>query len=107
MCQKLKTEPWELRYDNLAKSPYAVQGRNWVSYDNKDSIKLKVEYAVKRNITRIMAWSIDTDDFIGLCQSEDFPLLRAVNSALGRSVSRPSTSSPSTSPSTSGSYIKN
>lgn len=35
----------------------------------------------------IMVWSIETDDFHGTCGGEVFPLLKAVNRALGREVS--------------------
>jgi hypothetical protein len=31
-----------------------------------------------------MAWSVDTDDFLGVCGDGRFPLLRAVNRALYR-----------------------
>lgn len=34
-----------------------------------------------------MVWSIETDDFHGTCGGEVFPLLKAVNRALGREVS--------------------
>ncbi|CAH0715008.1 unnamed protein product, partial [Brenthis ino] len=98
LCQKLLTETWDLHYDSLAKVPYAVQGRNWISYDDVDSLTLKVKYALQLNITSVMLWSIETDDFLGSCQPQDFPLLRAVNAALGRRVtSLPSTTSPTTS----------
>ncbi|XP_034825961.1 chitinase-3-like protein 1 isoform X1 [Maniola hyperantus] len=82
-CQKLKTESWDLRYDSLAKVPYAVQGRNWVSYDDPSSIAIKIEHALQYNIAGAMIWSIETDDFRGLCAG-DFPMLRAINEALGK-----------------------
>ncbi|XP_049881289.1 chitinase-3-like protein 1 [Pectinophora gossypiella] len=85
-CNILKSSSWDVRYDNLAKVPYAVQDKNWVSYDDPDSITEKVKYALSKNISGIMMWSIETDDFHGTCTGEDFPLLRAINRALGRSV---------------------
>ncbi|XP_046972453.1 chitinase-3-like protein 1 [Vanessa cardui] len=86
ICQKLRTESWEKRYDKSAKVPYAVQGKNWVSYDDANSLVTKVEYALQFNIAGVMIWSIETDDFHGICHTEDFPLLRAINRALGKSV---------------------
>ncbi|XP_032522084.2 chitinase-like protein 3 [Danaus plexippus] len=99
-CNKIRTETWDLRYDNLAKVPYAVQGTNWVSYDDENSLVEKIEYALNLNIGGVMIWSIETDDFHGICHSVDFPLLRAVNRAVGRSPPSPS-SSTSVTPTTS------
>ena len=31
-----------------------------------------------------MTWSIDTDDFLGMCNGPKFPLLRTINHALYR-----------------------
>lgn len=81
-CYKLRTETWNLEYDDLAEVPYAYSGRNWVSYDDVDSITKKVEYAKSLGINSIMVWSIETDDFHGLCGDGDWPLLRAINKAL-------------------------
>lgn len=94
---KFRRESWKIKYDNSAKVPYAVQGNNWVSYDDAQSLTAKVKYALQFNISGIMLWSIETDDFLGTCGSDDYPLTRAVNIALGRSVEnasgKPTTSS--------------
>ncbi|CAH2239669.1 jg12445 [Pararge aegeria aegeria] len=103
LCQKFKAETWNLLYDDSAKVPYAVQGENWISFDDADSIADKVQYALQNNVTGVMAWSIETDDFRGICQDEDYPLLRSINKALGRSVEAPNTT-PS-SPLTTGKII--
>ncbi|XP_048003167.1 probable chitinase 2 [Leguminivora glycinivorella] len=80
-CNKLKTETWDVRYDSVAQVPYAVQGKNWVTYDDPSSLVKKVEYAVNLGVAGVMVWSIETDDFHGRC-GEDFALLRAINTAL-------------------------
>ncbi|XP_050554383.1 probable chitinase 2 isoform X1 [Spodoptera frugiperda] len=81
-CQKLQTEPWTQRYDSLAKVPYAVNGKDWVTYDDPDSITAKVNYAKSLGINKIMIWSIETDDFHGVCGKGNNPLLNAINTAL-------------------------
>ncbi|KAJ8708357.1 hypothetical protein PYW07_010482 [Mythimna separata] len=81
-CLKLQTEPWTRRYDASARVPYAVRDRNWVSYDDPSSIAAKVEYAKQLNINKIMLWSIETDDFHGVCGGGTYPLLSAINRAL-------------------------
>lgn len=73
-------------YDDKAKVPYAVHGREWISYDDANSLRIKVEYSKKYKLAGVMVWSIDTDDFSGLCHGEDFPLLRSINKALGRGI---------------------
>ncbi|XP_045455031.1 chitinase-3-like protein 1 [Melitaea cinxia] len=97
LCMKFRRESWKIKYDNSAKVPYAVQGNNWISYDDAQSLTAKVKYALQLNISGIMLWSIDTDDFLGSC-GDDYPLTRAVNIALGRSVEtatgKPTTSNP-------------
>ncbi|CAH2098228.1 unnamed protein product [Euphydryas editha] len=105
LCMKFRRETWKLKYDNSAKVPYAVQGNNWVSYDDAQSLTAKVKYALQFNIAGITLWSIETDDFLGACYLDDYPLTRAVNIVLGRSiestthgsVSTPTTEKPSTS----------
>lgn len=88
------TETWNILYDNAAKVPYAVQGVNWVSYDDEDSLSDKVQFALQRNVTGIMVWSIETDDFRAKCQDQDYPLIRSINKALGRYVSAPIITTP-------------
>lgn len=98
-CNKLKMETWNVQYDSTAEVPYAVQGRNWVSYDDPNSLAKKVEYAMNLGIAGVMVWSIETDDFHGKC-GEDFALLRAINNALAGSASTPTTTTISTTSST-------
>ncbi|XP_063372990.1 probable chitinase 2 [Cydia amplana] len=97
-CNKLNTETWDVLYDSIAQVPYAVQGNNWVSYDDPNSLVKKVEYAMNLGIGGAMVWSIETDDFHGKC-GEDFALLKAINNALAGSGSTSTTTS-STTPST-------
>lgn len=85
-CIKLRSEPWTQKFDTLARVPYAFNGYNWVSYDNVDSVTQKVQYAMKQRLGGVFIWTIDLDDFHGTCGSGDFPLLRAVNKAMGKSI---------------------
>ncbi|CAG9568629.1 unnamed protein product [Danaus chrysippus] len=86
LCEKFERELWNIYYDDISKVPYAVQGKNWVSFDDVDSLTNKLEYALKFNISGAMIWSIETDDFRGTCSDGNYPLLRAVNRALNKSV---------------------
>ncbi|XP_046398637.1 probable chitinase 2 [Ischnura elegans] len=83
---------WRKSYDEVAKTPYAVKGDHWLSYDDEASIKEKVKFAMSNGLGGIMIWSIDTDDFHGDCSGENsspskkFPLLNAINDAIEESM---------------------
>ncbi|XP_063834199.1 probable chitinase 2 isoform X2 [Ostrinia nubilalis] len=82
-CYILQNESsWTVQTDNLAKVPYAFLDYNWVSFDNVESMTAKVEYANSFNLGGIMLWSIETDDFHGLCGEGTFPLLNTINTVL-------------------------
>ncbi|KAH8299837.1 hypothetical protein KR044_006718, partial [Drosophila immigrans] len=74
---------WQTVFDDAAKSPYAFQGDQWVGYDNVQSIELKMQLVSSRNLGGAMIWSIETDDFRGIC-GESYPLLKAINRGLGK-----------------------
>ena len=60
------------------------RGNSWLSYDNERSIALKSQFAYDHSLAGVMTWSIDTDDFLGMCNGPKFPLLRTINHALYR-----------------------
>lgn len=72
---------WTPVFDDTNKAPYAYSGDQWVSYDNVQSIEIKMDFALSKNLAGAMVWSIDTDDFRGLCGSA-YPLLSAINRKL-------------------------
>ena len=63
---------------------YIYRGDSWLSYDNERSIALKSQFAYDQGLAGVMTWSIDTDDFLGMCNGPKFPLLRTINHALYR-----------------------
>merc|ERR1719180_130836 len=63
-------------------APYMYRGDSWMSYDNERSVALKAEFAYDAELAGVMTWSIDTDDFEGICNGPKFPLLRTLNHAL-------------------------
>ncbi|XP_068144040.1 acidic mammalian chitinase [Drosophila tropicalis] len=76
---------WQTVFDEETSSPYAFQGDQWIGYDNPASIELKMQLVESRNLGGAMMWSIETDDFRGLC-GESYPLLKAMNRAMGKEV---------------------
>lgn len=81
---------WQLSWDESSSTPYAVRGKQVISFDNPDSIDIKVRFGMKKGIGGMMVWALDTDDFLGSCSQatshDNFPLLRAINKALVESL---------------------
>ena len=59
-------------------APYAVQGNNWLSLDDEESIRIKSEYIKQEGFAGGMVWSIDTDDFWGFCTGTKFGLTHTI-----------------------------
>ncbi|XP_058066049.1 probable chitinase 2 [Anopheles bellator] len=76
MCEELKRNPsdWTLSWDAAAGEMVAIKSNDTVSqvvvYDNTRSIANKVRFAVRQKLAGLMVWSVDTDDFNGLCEPE-------------------------------------
>ena len=84
ICEELK-EPnngWNITFDKHHQAPYMKKGVKWISYDDEISIRKKSQFAYDQGLAGVMTWSIDTDDFTGVCSGHKFPLLRAINNAL-------------------------
>ncbi|KPM07813.1 Sar s 15 allergen (chitinase-like protein) [Sarcoptes scabiei] len=65
-------------WDPYYLAPYSFWGRQWVGYDNVESIAIKSQYAKAMGLGGGMIWSIETDDFGGYCNQGRYPLLRAI-----------------------------
>jgi len=76
--------PWTQVWEEHYMAPYMYRGDSWLSYDNEKSIAIKSEFAYDAGLAGVMVWSIDTDDFLGMCGGPKFPLLRTINHALHR-----------------------
>nr|CAD7443848.1 unnamed protein product [Timema bartmani] len=72
---------WTEHWNEDQQVPYAVNGNQWVGYDNVKSIEIKSEYVKEKNLGGAMIWSVETDDFRGIC-GDKYPLLNAINSVL-------------------------
>jgi len=83
--EKLNKEaPWTTVWEEHHLAPFMYRGDSWLSFDNERSIALKSEFAYDQGLAGVMTWSIDTDDFLGMCNGPKFPLLRTINHALYR-----------------------
>nr|UBY12663.1 chitinase [Eisenia andrei] len=80
--------------------PYLYKGDQWIGYDDKTSLAMKVLWLKSMGFGGWMVWTVDLDDFNGLfCNEGRYPLLRVLNAALfggvGPSSPLPGSKSPS------------
>jgi len=86
ICEKQIAEVglWRLVWQKAHQAPFMSRDTMWVSYDDDNSLGLKVAYATQtQGLAGVMVWSVDTDDFRGNCGAGRYPLLRAINRAIG------------------------
>lgn len=62
ICHKLRYNGWTTGYDIVFKSAFAHGEEYWVSYDNLESIKDKVEFLVNNRLGGAAIWDISFDD---------------------------------------------
>lgn len=79
----------QVKYDEAARVPYFYWGKEWVSYDNPQSVKEKAAYIKKRGLRGAMIYSLNADDYEGVCEGEGeprgatrFPLVHIVRNSL-------------------------
>lgn len=73
---------WTIVRDPDYLAPYAYNDRQWVGYDDMQSLALKAQYAKSMGLGGMMMWSIETDDFSGRCHNEKYPLLNTIKRVL-------------------------
>jgi chitinase len=80
-------------------TPHAYLGDQWVGYDDTESLTIKINWVKENELAGFMVWSYDLDDFNGnFCGGSNYPLLNAMNVALGNGGTNPPT--PTTTPTT-------
>ncbi|XP_055699414.1 acidic mammalian chitinase-like isoform X1 [Phlebotomus papatasi] len=84
ICESLTQAQWTTVHLKNNAMKYSYNDDQWVSYDDAETVAVKSRYAKTEGLAGVMIWTIDTDDFHGDCNKQAFPLLLAVNKALGR-----------------------
>lgn len=98
-CEKLQSESWDLRWSTEQQVPYAVRNNQWLGYDDLRSIQLKVKYLLDLGLGGAMVWSLETDDFRGVCGGGKYPLMNEIRSLVNGGTPSPTTQPPSPAPS--------
>uniref|UniRef100_U5EY78 Putative chitinase like lectin n=1 Tax=Corethrella appendiculata TaxID=1370023 RepID=U5EY78_9DIPT len=94
ICKEL--EQWTRYWSKEQKAPYAVKGNQWASYDDIKSITLKTQYILDHGLGGAMVWSLDTDDFIGVCGNGVYPLMNTIYRILNNGQTIPPSTVPPT-----------
>ncbi|XP_069988434.1 uncharacterized protein Cht6 isoform X6 [Penaeus vannamei] len=83
VCENIASNGWEVRKPYPRRiGPYAFSGDQWVGYDDEKIVARKAEYVREQDLGGIMFWSLDNDDFRGICNGEQYPLVEAGKKAL-------------------------
>ncbi|XP_063064589.1 acidic mammalian chitinase-like [Engraulis encrasicolus] len=81
ICTFLRTA--SVQWSDEQKVPYAVQGNEWVGFDNQESFTNKVQYLKKAGFGGAFIWALDLDDFSGqFCGQGNYPLISHLRSLL-------------------------
>ncbi|XP_066295675.1 acidic mammalian chitinase-like [Branchiostoma lanceolatum] len=86
VCELLQTGGVRV-WDQTNMALYMYRDSYWAAYDDEMTIQMKVDWLKNRGLGGAMIWALDFDDFSGsTCSSQPYPLLTAINKALGRNV---------------------
>ncbi|XP_050503924.1 probable chitinase 2 [Diabrotica virgifera virgifera] len=68
-------------WDDEQKVPHRIYNDQWIGYDDERSMAKKIDFAVERGVGGIMVWTLDTDDFTGIC-GKKYILLNTIKNRL-------------------------
>ncbi|XP_014210222.1 probable chitinase 10 [Copidosoma floridanum] len=80
ICEKLEDQ-WQYKR-HKSNGSYLVLGDQWIGYDDPLSMKIKAAYARSARLGGISIYSLDLDDFQGICGNA-WPMFNAAVKTLG------------------------
>jgi chitinase len=92
-CEQQLTNKWTMEWESNQQVSYGHTTTEWVGIDNEKSIELKAKYVLSNGLGGAMVWSVDMDDFLGICSStgRKYPLLNALYNTLNGGILPPVT----------------
>lgn len=87
LCEYIVPNPQFKRGWNRQQAvPYYHSDKQWIGYDDMESVRIKGNYINEMALGGAMVWSIETDDFRGICGMGQFPLLTQINGIFGHAI---------------------
>ncbi|XP_059149987.1 acidic mammalian chitinase-like [Physella acuta] len=83
ICLNLKDKGWQSEWIDDQAVPYAYGGDQWAGYENKKSIAIKSNNIMTRDLAGAFVWSVEMDDFGGVCGEGQYPLLSTIVEIIG------------------------
>jgi len=79
ICEFQLSGDWVIVDDPVMNEPYTyrLDNKMWCGYDHAGSVATKAAYAKSKGLGGTMTWSLETDDFNGLCGRE-FDLVKTM-----------------------------
>uniref|UniRef100_A0A1I8NY03 GH18 domain-containing protein n=1 Tax=Stomoxys calcitrans TaxID=35570 RepID=A0A1I8NY03_STOCA len=81
ICKKV--QPYSKKFDLAAGAAYAYSEDNWVTYENAQSLALKLDLIMEKQLNGITVWSLENDDYRAQC-GEQFHLLQFIRRYFNR-----------------------
>ncbi|KAK3108136.1 hypothetical protein FSP39_001847, partial [Pinctada imbricata] len=82
-CTAIQKKKATRVWDDAAKVPYIYYGNQWVSYEDKESIKEKVNWIKSNGFGGVMVYDLNADDYQGLCDGRTkYPLISLTHKLL-------------------------
>nr|KAG5695816.1 hypothetical protein BaRGS_013414 [Batillaria attramentaria] len=78
ICKLISNDSFTSGRLSDTKAPFVVDGSRYTGYDDTQSIQEKVDYVMENQLGGVSIFTIDMDDFNGLCGGERNPLLHTV-----------------------------
>ncbi|XP_026742791.1 probable chitinase 10 isoform X2 [Trichoplusia ni] len=83
ICDRIRYNGWKVVKDpHQRMGPYAYKDNQWVSFDDVDIIKKKVNFMKSLGLAGGMVWALDLDDFRNRCGQGKHPLINAIKDNL-------------------------
>lgn len=76
-CRREKYFHWKREWLKYAATAYIYYQDQWISYDDVDSVDVKVKWFRAHWFGGVFVWTLDEDDYSGDCVGEIFPMVAA------------------------------
>jgi chitinase len=82
VCEMLKDPATIYVWDNEMQVPFCYKDDQWVGFDDERSIKNKMQWIKDNGFGGAMVWTVDFDDFHGICGNGNYPLISIITQEL-------------------------